>query len=240
MASRKYDFNEEQKVKVLLWCARHCCLCGKHCGVAIEVAHIEKGSNDIDNAIPLCFQCHAEVGHYNRSHPRGRKYKNRELRARRDQVYEQHTRGLIPALSYKLTQFNPTRRLPDVGFQIIHPGGHYPVHVRIAVTLVQGAIDYGSPPTSGHYDGRYLWNLNPGFDVSGHFSILEEVLQKREEPLRARIDVAVLDIYEREHKLLPVGYIHSLGDGEDWYLEPSEEELAVRDTSAPSTVQPSK
>ena len=68
MASRKYDFNEEQKVKVLLWCARHCCLCGKHCGVAIEVAHIEKGSNDIDNAIPLCFQCHAEVGHYNRSH----------------------------------------------------------------------------------------------------------------------------------------------------------------------------
>jgi hypothetical protein len=47
------------------------------------------------------------------------------------------------------------------------------------------------------------------------------------EPLRARVDVGLIDIYEREHKLLPVGYIHQLGASNDWYLEPSEEELGI-------------
>jgi len=39
----------------------------------------EGGSNKIENAIPLCFECHAEVHAYNVKHPRGRKYTEREL-----------------------------------------------------------------------------------------------------------------------------------------------------------------
>lgn len=93
MAKRKYDFNEDDKVKILLWCGRHCCLCGKFAGVGIEVAHLEKTSSDIDTAIPLCFDCHASVGHYNSKHPRGKKYSIKELKARRDQIYE-NIRGI--------------------------------------------------------------------------------------------------------------------------------------------------
>ena len=72
------DFCEEDKTKCLLWCSRHCCLCGKACGTNIEIAHVipkgQDGSDDIDNAIPLCFDCHSEIGRYNKEHPRGNKY----------------------------------------------------------------------------------------------------------------------------------------------------------------------
>jgi hypothetical protein len=43
--------------------------------------------------------------------------------------------------------------------------------------------------------------------------------------MRARIDVTVIDFYEREHKLLPIGYVNWLGSQDEWYLEPCEQEL---------------
>jgi hypothetical protein len=71
---------------------RHCCLCRKQCGTNIEAAHIHDeaagGSNDEDNGIPLCFDCHQEVGAYRDSHPKGNKFRSEELRQRRDAVYE--------------------------------------------------------------------------------------------------------------------------------------------------------
>lgn len=55
----------------------------------IEIDHIEgaaaQGSGDIANAISLCFDCHAEVHHYNPAHPRGRRFQPSELRAHREQ-----------------------------------------------------------------------------------------------------------------------------------------------------------
>jgi hypothetical protein len=50
----------------------------------MEIDHIvprsEGGGNDIDNAIPVCFECHAEIHLYNDKHPRGRKFSSDELR----------------------------------------------------------------------------------------------------------------------------------------------------------------
>jgi hypothetical protein len=50
----------------------------------METDHIipegDGGQNNIENAIPLCFDCHAEVHSYNDNHPRGRKYTTDELR----------------------------------------------------------------------------------------------------------------------------------------------------------------
>jgi hypothetical protein len=46
------------------------------------------GSDAIDNAIPVCFDCHAEAHAYNPKHPRGRKFTATELRAHRDQWLE--------------------------------------------------------------------------------------------------------------------------------------------------------
>lgn len=229
MGSRKKDFKEEDIIKALLWCSRHCCVCGKACGVAIEVAHIDAdGSNSLDNAIPLCFECHQEIGHYNDAHPRGRKFRAPELISRRDQIYEEYTSHLVLPLIYKLIQSD--RTLPMVGFQIAHCGGPYPIRVRVKVDLVQGKRRLGNPVSkagtnSGHYDGKYLWNLNPGFGVSGHFDLPKEALLHRNEPMKAKINIRVIDIYEREHKLLPIGYIKRLDSQDEWYLEPCEQEL---------------
>jgi len=55
----------------------------------MELAHIEQRSetcdDGVENAIPVCFECHAEIGLYNPKHPRGRRFSPAELRLHRDQ-----------------------------------------------------------------------------------------------------------------------------------------------------------
>jgi hypothetical protein len=74
---------------LLVACHRHCCVCHKPCGTKIEVHHIvqraEGGDDSADNAIALCFDCHAEVAAYNPKHPKGRRFTAEELRRHRDQ-----------------------------------------------------------------------------------------------------------------------------------------------------------
>lgn len=85
-------FSPELKSRMFVRSMRHCCLCRKQCGTNIEVAHIldeaAGGSNDEDNGIPVCFDCHQEVGAYRDSHPKGNKFRPDELRQRRDAVFE--------------------------------------------------------------------------------------------------------------------------------------------------------
>jgi HNH endonuclease len=77
----------------MLACERHCCLCGEPKWTRIECHHIipeaEGGPNTFDNCIPLCFDCHAEVGAYNLGHPKGTKFTAEELRQRRDRWYKE-------------------------------------------------------------------------------------------------------------------------------------------------------
>jgi|GEM_PF-5109509 len=84
-------FDQAVKTAMFIRCNRLCCLCRKQCGLNIEAAHIideaAGGPNDEDNGIPLCFDCHQEIGSYNDKHPRGNKFRPDELRARRDRVY---------------------------------------------------------------------------------------------------------------------------------------------------------
>ncbi|HGM6754482.1 TPA: HNH endonuclease [Serratia marcescens] len=79
----------------LVACGRHCCVCHRFCGRNIELHHIEMeskgGSSTFENCIPLCFDCHAEAGHYNINHPKGTKYSSSELRRHRDIWYEATT-----------------------------------------------------------------------------------------------------------------------------------------------------
>ncbi len=55
----------------------------------MELDHIvpgaDGGPDTIENAIPLCFDCHAEVHAYNPKHPRGRRFTPEELRAHKEQ-----------------------------------------------------------------------------------------------------------------------------------------------------------
>ena len=55
----------------------------------METDHIkptgEDGTDDIDNALPVCFECHSEIHCYNTAHPRGRKFTEKELRIHKEQ-----------------------------------------------------------------------------------------------------------------------------------------------------------
>jgi hypothetical protein len=134
--ARPKEFKEEDKIKMLLWCDRHCCMCKKTCATDIEIAHIDRrGGNDIENGIPLCYDCHAKIGHYNREHPRGNKYKPDELKARREQIYEEYTRNLVPPIHFYLDQRkvdNTLHDLPFVGFRLQHVADSLPVRVARA------------------------------------------------------------------------------------------------------------
>lgn len=72
---------------------RCCSICHKFCGGKIELHHISQkakgGKDTLDNCIPLCFDCHAEVGNYNVEHPRGRRFSPAELRKHRDTWFAQ-------------------------------------------------------------------------------------------------------------------------------------------------------
>jgi hypothetical protein len=95
-------FNRDTKTRMFVRCARVCCLCFKQCGTNIEAAHIvgeaDGGPNTEDNGIPVCMDCHTEIGHYNDAHPKGNKFTPEELRSRRDQVYTLMESGVLQAL----------------------------------------------------------------------------------------------------------------------------------------------
>lgn len=84
-------FSVEVRTRALVVAARHCCVCHRYKGVKVEVHHIvpqaEGGGDEFVNAIPLCFDCHADAGHYNTRHPRGTKFSREELERVRDTWY---------------------------------------------------------------------------------------------------------------------------------------------------------
>jgi len=216
MSHRKNDFQEDVKIRVLLWCARHCCLCGKSAGLGIEVAHLDPDKSDIDNAIPLCFDCHAAIGHYNARHPRGQKYSIPELRARRDQIYDEHTRHLVPILEYQIHQAG--RELPTVGFLLRHTGNAPWVQALVKLDTYINGLPADKPNTYGLYRGEIRWHLNPGEGVNGQFELLPEAVVEGT-PVRIGIHITIYDIYDRPHKLLPVAYGLS-SDRKSWFLDP--------------------
>lgn len=76
-------FPKSIKDKILVLSARHCCVCHKSRGLNIEVHHIQPtqqgGKNTLNNAIALCFDCHADAGHYFAGHPKGTRLSPEEL-----------------------------------------------------------------------------------------------------------------------------------------------------------------
>ncbi len=221
---RAAEFSADDKIKLLLWSQRHCCLCGKACGVDIEIAHIdEKAPADIDNAIPLCYECHAKIGHYNPLHARGNKYKHAELKARRQQVYEQYTRHLVPPIQYFITQRDGQLKLPAVGFDIMHLGDSLPVGALVWTEIHLNGRNLGPPTSSRLYDGSTPWNLNPRHGIRGWFAVPDEVVES-DGTLEIVVDVTVIDEYKRPHALLPVSWVFIRGENV-WFAHPAPGQL---------------
>lgn len=97
-----------------------------------------------------------------------------------------------------------------------HLGLSLPVRVRVIVEVAPAGS--GRVPPSDHYSGKKLWNLNPRLSYSGHFDLPRELIPKSER-LELRVTLSVIDQYEREHNLLPVGFVY-VPDGNYWYSEP--------------------
>lgn len=90
------------KEDVMVACGRHCCLCHKFCGLKIEIHHIkpqsEGGPDTFENAIPLCFDCHADMRSYDTKHPKGTKYTEKELIRHKTNWFQkvQNSAGVLP------------------------------------------------------------------------------------------------------------------------------------------------
>lgn len=178
------------------------------------------GAWDIGNAIPLCFDCHSEIGKYNKEHPKGNKYRPMELKACRDQIYEEHTHHLVPPIHFDITQDLPNNKkriFPDVGIRVSHYGDSLPVRFSVSVRVIHGNKDLGILKIS-QYNGGRLWNLNPRFSVLGHFPLPSEVVDSTEH-LEIRVSVIVIDLYKQKHQLLPLAWVY-MRDRNSWYLEP--------------------
>lgn len=83
--------------EALVACGRSCCICHVFCGTKIELHHIQpksKGGNDtFDNCIPLCFNCHADMG--KPGHYKGNSYTGRELKMHRDKWYARKEKAVL-------------------------------------------------------------------------------------------------------------------------------------------------
>lgn len=109
-------FPKEIREAALVRSRRYCCICHEHAGRNAEVHHLvqeaDDGSNGLENAIVLCFKCHAEAGHYNPRHPRGTKYSVTELRKHRD-AWWTYCETFDPALRPNDNEKHPLNLIPN-------------------------------------------------------------------------------------------------------------------------------
>lgn len=85
------SFSHTVAEQALLASRRSCCICHKFCGTKIELHHIRQkaygGDDSFENCIPLCFDCHADMGKADPMHPKGKHYSEAELKQHRDNWY---------------------------------------------------------------------------------------------------------------------------------------------------------
>lgn len=86
------SFSQKIKDEILVKSARHCCVCHKPKGLNIEVHHInpkkQGGKDTFENAIAVCFDCHADAGHYFAGHPKGLKLNPQQLIMHKEEWFE--------------------------------------------------------------------------------------------------------------------------------------------------------
>ena len=92
-------FSQKVQEDALVACGRYCCVCHRFAGTHIQIHHIVQeskgGSNDFENAIPLCLDCHADMGKTDPDHPTRKAYTPSELKRHRERWYKHVEDGLV-------------------------------------------------------------------------------------------------------------------------------------------------
>ena len=227
--ARRESVPEEARARLLLWCARHCCFCGKACRTNIEIHHVDgnRSNNEIDNLIPLCFDCHGELTRYGATHRRGMKYRFLEIKTRRDQIYELHTLRYLRLVDMKISRYLHHVREPDgkpierewgdVSCTVKTLSQDLPIQIRLKIVPYQSERKLDTW-LDDLYSGRALWNLNPGQVVFGHFHL---PIVKESKPFLFRVEIfwSVTDVLQKEHQMLPFSYVWD-DPGADWWFDP--------------------
>lgn len=122
-------FSKTVKEKAAVACNRCCCICHEFKGLKLEFHHIKQeadgGENTFENCIPLCFDCHADMGGVNPKHPKGNAYSEKELRMHRDKWYKECSvkeSSFVEATVEEINAFSTVRTLElDGGNVEDHP-----------------------------------------------------------------------------------------------------------------------
>ena len=212
---------EEDRAQLLLWCARHCCFCGKPCTTNIVIHHIDgnPSNNDRDNLIPICCDCHGELERYNPEHPVGTRYCHLEIKKRREQIYDLHTVPYLRQVDIRISKYiyggKGERPLGDTSCTVRTLSADIPIRLGLAMKPYQNKT-----PLAAHlsdlYSGNALWNLNPSQIVAGYFSL---PISRQAPPFLYRVEIfrSIVDVLDREHEMLPFSYVWSDPDGDWWY-----------------------
>ena len=143
------SFPKSVEVAALAACQRCCCICHKFCGLKMELHHIKQkadgGEDTFENCIPLCFDCHADMGKADPRHPKGKHYTAEELIQHRDNWYEKvsvtknelHQKGIHPGFTEVSKQLSPDeiKLLKYMKSHVIVP--------TISIRIPIGASGYG-------------------------------------------------------------------------------------------------
>jgi hypothetical protein len=202
-------FPQNVKDDALIACGRHCVLCHRHVTLKIECHHIvleEKGGpNTLDNCIPLCFDCHADMRGYDFKHPKGNKYSEKELRTRRDNWY---------------------KRYADTGAAVASPE-HLALDRQTFLRFRQ-RLPYGEVirPLQERYNGapmRNPWYNRLALLAEEPLDVADEYLDADLESLRAQLSDAIEEFVDTT-----VDWLFSRDRGEGFWLP---DELKYRDNN---------
>jgi hypothetical protein len=185
--------------------------------------------NNAENAIPVCYLCHAKLEFSRAGSPRGSRFSIAEIKERRDQIYEEKTRHLVPVLTYgPLNDAN--MKFPKVQFHLSNNDGGLQVRARCVVEIFVDGRMFGTP--TRHYAGDRLWVCNPGLTAVGWFDLSDRNrLNQRQKyrgvhpsralgrDLRLRIHVTIVDAFDREHRRFPAEWYYDW-QGETWVYDP--------------------
>ena len=195
----------------------------------MEFHHIDGDSsnNAEDNLIPVCFDCHGELPRYNPKHPKGSKYRDLEIKKRRDQIYDLYTLPYVRQVDIKISKYvhhvqdntgQPReRQWGDISCTVRILSHDLPVRLRLRIEPYHD--NQRLKVTLGEiYSGRALLNLNPSQIFFGHLK-LPIPAEPKSFLFRVEIFWSVVDILDREHEMLPFSYVWSDPKG-DWWFDP--------------------